>query len=505
MKKICTLILCVGIISLSAQTTLYTENFESGGAGTFTLNTTDVGSSASAYNFWIVNNTYIGGTGALICFGFPFSYTIANTPNEPGGITNSPNSYYLHTMSQAGQADGIFCSSFAAADGFCIFDDFIFSRMTSDISTIGYTSVDFNFWWACAGGPPQIHGEVYYSTDGGIGWTQCTTPISSYSGQSFWSQTIISLPAFANQSTLRFGFKFVNVSGASAALDPGFSIDDISIVGSVSGGPTITTSAVTGSPFCAGDSIVVPYTITGTFTGGNIFTAQLSDGTGSFASPTAIGSVASTTAGNINCAIPIGATTAAGYMIRVVSSTPSVTGTSAGPITINAVPSPTANNTGPYCAPTTIQLNSPTGSATDDWSGPLGYFVSDVQNPTIASSTVPMSGVYTVTVTNAAGCSATATTTVVVLDCSGIELEQAMQLNIYPNPTSDQITISINETIVADTKISLLNLVGQTVYSINPTQGKTILSTDALGLKAGIYLVQIKYKDQTKVVRLIKR
>ncbi len=83
-------------------------------------------------------------------------------------------------------------------------------------------------------------------------------------------------------------------------------------------------------------------------------------------------------------------------------------------VVVNALPTPTANNTGPYCAGTTIQLNSPTGSGTDDWTGPPAYVQNDMQNPTIGSSTVAMSGVYTVTVTDGNGCSATATTTVVV-------------------------------------------------------------------------------------------
>ena len=58
---------------------------------------------------------------------------------------------------------------------------------------------------------------------------------------------------------------------------------------------SITTSTISGSPFCPGSSVSVPYTISGTYNAGNIFTAQLSDGLGSFAAPTNIGSVTSTT------------------------------------------------------------------------------------------------------------------------------------------------------------------------------------------------------------------
>lgn len=90
------------------------------------------------------------------------------------------------------------------------------------------------------------------------------------------------------------------------------------------------------------------------------------------------------------------------------------TGTATTTVVVNASPAPTATNTGPYCSGTNIQLNSPAGLATDDWSGPNGFVATDVQNPVIVGSTAAMAGIYTVTVTNGAGCSATATTSVVV-------------------------------------------------------------------------------------------
>lgn len=504
MKLLFTSLVCMLTISLHAQTTLFSENFESGTSGGFTLNTSDVGSMPAATNFWTVNNAYTGGSGTVVCFGFPLGYTIANTPNEPAGIFNFPNSYYMHTMSQYGQADGIFCSSFAASDAFCIFDDFIFSRMTADISTVGYTSVDFSFWWVCAAAAPQIHGQVYYSTDMGASWTQCTTPITQYANQLTWTQTTINLPAFANQATLRFGFRFQNMSGASSALDPGFSIDDISIVGSSGGGPTITTGSITGDPFCSGDSIMVPYTITGTFTGGNVFTAELSDGAGSFASPTTIGSIASISAGSVPCLIPVGTTTSTGYLVRVISSTPAVTGSSSPAIAINALPTATAGNTGPYCEGNTISLSS--GGGTDfDWVGPNAYVQNNMQNPSIPSSTVAMSGVYTVTVTNAIGCSSVSTTTVSVVDCSGIENQELDQTSLYPNPATDNFTISIHENMVNECSIALVNMVGETVYASIPSQQKLTLNKDVLGLRSGIYLVKINYMNSNKVIKVIVR
>jgi hypothetical protein len=99
---------------------------------------------------------------------------------------------------------------------------------------------------------------------------------------------------------------------------------------------TISTSAIVGSPFCQNTAVSVPYTITGVYNPGNQFTAQLSDASGSFASPTTIGSVASVTAGSIAATLPTLLTTGTQYRIRVVSTNPVIIGSDNGSnLTIN--------------------------------------------------------------------------------------------------------------------------------------------------------------------------
>jgi hypothetical protein len=84
----------------------------------------------------------------------------------------------------------------------------------------------------------------------------------------------------------------------------------------------ITGTNIIGSPFCPGATLSVPYTLSGIYNAVNVFTAQLSDASGSFASPVTIGSVAGTTAGSISATIPAGTPPGTGYRIRVVSSSP---------------------------------------------------------------------------------------------------------------------------------------------------------------------------------------
>jgi hypothetical protein len=108
------------------------------------------------------------------------------------------------------------------------------------------------------------------------------------------------------------------------------------VVSPIISGNTIATSAVTTS-LCAGAAVSVPFTATGTFTSGNDFTAQLSNAAGSFVSPVNIGTFTGTASGTISTTIPVGTTAGSGYRIRVISSTPSVTGTDNGAnIAINA-------------------------------------------------------------------------------------------------------------------------------------------------------------------------
>ena len=101
---------------------------------------------------------------------------------------------------------------------------------------------------------------------------------------------------------------------------------------------SISTDNISGSPFCACTNIKVSFTSTGLFNPGNIFTAQLSDATGNFATPVTIGvlvSVANTD--TMSCTLPCNAATGTKYRIRVTSSDTSLIGSNNGvDITINA-------------------------------------------------------------------------------------------------------------------------------------------------------------------------
>ena len=93
-------------------------------------------------------------------------------------------------------------------------------------------------------------------------------------------------------------------------------------------------------------------------------------------------------------------------------------------VVINALPTPTASSNTPVCVGKSLDLTA-SGGINYAWIGPNG-FISSVQNPSISSVTSLTSGIYTVTVTNVNGCSATATTNVVI--------------NALPTPTASSNT-----------------------------------------------------------------
>jgi PKD repeat protein len=329
----------------NAQTTLFSETFD-GASPAFTLNTADQSSSVGTggSNFWVVNNNYAGGSGSLICFGFPFNFTIPATASQPAGITNNPNSKYLHITSSAAASSSIFNACFTASDGLCNFDENNFAKMTNDISTIGFDSVEVSFYWLCAGGA-QSYGEVYASINGGSTWQLISAPTAQYSGSSSWTQQKISTALFAQKSSLRFGFRFVNAQTTTTS-DPAFSVDDINIKGFTSvPASTVSAPTFTGTSFCPGDAMTINFTSSGAFNSGNVFTAQLSNASGSFASPTAIGSLTAQAAGPISAVIPFGTAAGTGYRIRVVSGNPVVTGADNG-INISVASGPTAGVAG---------------------------------------------------------------------------------------------------------------------------------------------------------------
>lgn len=238
-------------------------------------------------------------------------------------------------------------------------------------------------------------------------------------GQGMWTAYSIILPAGANNNpNVKIGFRWVNDDNGMGT-DPSFAVDDITLsVIAVSN--SITTGTITGSPFCACASVNVPFTSTGTFTAGNTYTAQLSNASGSFAAPVTIGTLSSTAnSGTISCVIPCNTASGTLYRIRVISSAPSVTGTDNGvDLVINAAPTTPVIGTitQPTCSVSTgsVALSSLPSSGTWTVTASPGGATSTGTGTTTTFSGLSAGTTYTFTVTNSNGCTSSASANAVI-------------------------------------------------------------------------------------------
>lgn len=105
----------------------------------------------------------------------------------------------------------------------------------------------------------------------------------------------------------------------------------------------------------------------------------------------------------------------AGRYLLTVTNSNGCQDTASTRVYVNALPVPTAANNGPVCSGTQLTLTGgPDGMTSYSWTGPNG-FISSLQSPVVSeTATTAMSGIYTLTVTNSAGCQGTATTNATV-------------------------------------------------------------------------------------------
>ncbi|GHA53210.1 hypothetical protein GCM10007389_00430 [Pontibacter akesuensis] len=83
---------------------------------------------------------------------------------------------------------------------------------------------------------------------------------------------------------------------------------------------SVAITELSSRSYCAGATIEVPVTTTGSFGSDNLFTAQLSDAAGSFTTPITLGQLNSASPGIIQGIVPQGTPAGTGYKVRVVSS-----------------------------------------------------------------------------------------------------------------------------------------------------------------------------------------
>lgn len=181
-------------------------------------------------------------------------------------------------------------------------------------------------------------------------------------------------------------------------------------------------TAANDGPVCSGGPLSLtgsPAGMTYSWTGPNSFTSSLQS---PLVSPTSTISMSGT------------------YTLTVTNSS-GCQSTAATTATVNQSPVATAVNNGPVCAGSPLTLTGgPASMTTYSWTGP-NSFTSSLQSPAVSpTSTIAMSGVYTLTVTNSTGCQDTATTRAFVYNIpisnagtGGTECDLNFVLNAVPS------------------------------------------------------------------------
>jgi hypothetical protein len=121
----------------------------------------------------------------------------------------------------------------------------------------------------------------------------------------------------------------------------------------------------------------------------------------------------------------------------------------------------------------------------------------DTFDPSVGAGTYTIT--YEVTVSN--GCLATDTETIGVMTCTGINaLNQAAELNLFPNPATDAITVSSGKQIA---HISIYDFTGKLVKLVETNAIQETVSIRELA--GGLYTVTVLMQDQSQAtVKVVK-
>ncbi|MBK0402561.1 T9SS type A sorting domain-containing protein [Adhaeribacter sp. BT258] len=126
-----------------------------------------------------------------------------------------------------------------------------------------------------------------------------------------------------------------------------------------------------------------------------------------------------------------------------------------------------------------------------------------IANATGQFYTPTQNGFYTVTVTNANGCSATSATysysTVGISDA----FAHGLQLKVYPNPATDMVMIEADSQ--ESLQVEVCNIIGKVVVrSVAPAaNGKVAYKLNTASLSQGVYLLHLKTKSGSTTSRLV--
>ena len=464
MKKFLTL--CLSFFAFTAighaQSLIYSQNFNSGSAPEWTLNSTVTLESgitgtdlAPTGNEWLINNKYTAG------------FLGTTTPSEPAGITGSPTSYYLHM--NCGTSESAFYGlndNYLAGSTMQVY----IAQMTTAQVTTGFTNVYFSFWWLCLGDATGDEGNLYYSTNGGTTWTQITGV--NFYGSSTWEVDSLHLAAFDNQASLEFAFTFTDAD--AGATDPEFGIDDISLYGTPSGtAPTASFTSSGSETTCQDSCMLFTSTSTGTITG---------------LSWTATGAIVENpTSDTTTICFPSAGT----YSVTLTATNGSGSNSATSAINVTPTPSPVITNTGGV-------LSVPSVYTTYQWYDGL----TAISGATTNTYTVTTTGTYGIVV-DSAGCIGLDTLT--ASPSTGIANVSSSTTNYWlAQPNNSSLAINASTPLSDALNINIYDETGREILNGIWNAGSNTKQINGLSLTPGLYIIKISNNYTSKVLKWLK-
>lgn len=412
---------------------------------------------ASAEGGLVFKTTDAGETWDSITTADPDTYRAIWFINEDTGFVAGINK--IQSTYDGGITWNVFTTNLASS-----LQDIVFTN-----NTLGY----------CAG----TFGRILYTIDCGLTWNETNNTITGAAVEEMW---------FANDSTGYFAkstSQYITLDScknlgsiATACLANNWTMNSISMtdegqygycVGGLNGvihqteQREIYRTYTSTNAYCAGNSIFVAYYARGFYGATNVFTAQLSDASGSFASPVDIGTYTATPytyqSGIITATIPLGTMAGSNYRIRVIASDPATIGVDNGynitvqPSFIPTV-SLTSNVSSSVCAGSTVVLTA----------NPFAGGLNPIYTWTINGNNINNNSNVLVTSTLQDG------DVVQVSMVSNLNCANTLPVlsNTYTAAVSTGLPLTLaNDTTVCENSNIQLNAPGGYNYSWSPSQG----------------------------------
>jgi hypothetical protein len=160
-------------------------------------------------------------------------------------------------------------------------------------------------------------------------------------------------------------------------------------------------------------------------------------------------------------------------------------------ITVNSLPTISAGNDQTICPGVSVILSA-TGGINYQWNNGVtngNSFIPNVTQSYIASGS------------DNNGCTNSDTVIVTVIDCTGLEEQDGLNVSVYPNPIQDLLYFEFNEVISGG--IELLSVEGKLISFVEINELETY-QMDLTSLAFGPYFIRMNLNGQVKSLKVIK-